>query len=117
METLCKIRDLYRSIADFESRFEKEYDLCLNEGMLLCSLLNIDKLSSGSIAEYLGLSSSNTSKIIKHVEEKELIIRVIGDMDKRQMYFSLTNKGREVINKIKCNKIEMPQLLLNVVEK
>lgn len=36
MDTLCKIRDMYRAIAEFEIRFEKAYQLGLNEGMLLC---------------------------------------------------------------------------------
>lgn len=31
MDTLCKIRDLYRAIALFEARFEKTHHLCLNE--------------------------------------------------------------------------------------
>lgn len=55
METLCKIRDLYRAIAEFETRFEKVHHLCLNEGMLLCCLSKKKRLSSGEIAELLGL--------------------------------------------------------------
>ena len=43
METLCKIRDVYRAIAEFEVQFTQMYDLSLNEGMLLCTLLNTPK--------------------------------------------------------------------------
>ena len=39
MEVLCKIRDIYRAIAEFEAQFEQAYGLSLNEGMLLCTLL------------------------------------------------------------------------------
>jgi len=46
METLCKIRDVYRAIAEFEVQFTQMYDLSLNEGMLLCTLLNTPKLTS-----------------------------------------------------------------------
>lgn len=49
METLCKIRDLYRAIAEFETRFEKAHHLCLNEGMLLCCLSRKKRLSSADI--------------------------------------------------------------------
>ena len=73
METLCKIRDLYRAIAEFETRFEKAHHLCLNEGMLLCCLSRKKRLSSGEIAEQLGLSNSNTSKVIRSVEDKGYI--------------------------------------------
>ena len=49
METLCKIRDVYRAIAEFEVQFTQMYDLSLNEGMLLCTLLNTPKLTSSEI--------------------------------------------------------------------
>ena len=82
METLCKIRDLYRAIAEFETRFEKAHQLCLNEGMLLCCLSRKKRLSSGEIAEQLGLSNSNTSKVIRSVEDKGYIERNLGDCAK-----------------------------------
>ena len=49
--TLCRIRDLYRAIAEFENQFAKAYSLSLNEGMLLCTLLDNGQLSSSEIAE------------------------------------------------------------------
>ena len=75
METLCRIRDIYRAIAEFEVKFMQEFDLSLNEGMLLCILLNTPKLTSSEIAEALGLSASNASKIIRSVEEKRISVR------------------------------------------
>ena len=78
MEDLCKIRDVYRAIAEFETQFMQQYNLSLNEGMLLCTLLNTPRLTSGEIAEALGLTCSNTSKLIRSVEEKKLIARIIG---------------------------------------
>lgn len=115
METLCKIRDIYRLVYDFEINFEKHFGLTLNEGMLLCSLNNTVKLSSGEIASSLGLSCSNTSKVIKSVENKNLIKRGIGAEDKRQMYFSLTDKGKEIIHRIKSADIEISEALTKLV--
>lgn len=117
METLCKIRDIYRSVSEFESRFEKTYQLCLNEGMLLCSLSQADQLTSGEIAGLLGLTTSNTSKVIRSVENKGLIKRYLGNKDKRQMYFSITSAGKEKLTAIKCNTLEIPELLRSIVEK
>ena len=51
METLCKIRDIYATIEKFEVEFEKEYGLSLNEGMLLCTLLEFKTLSSTVLAK------------------------------------------------------------------
>lgn len=111
METLCKIRDIYRSIAEFEVKFQQQFNLCLNEGMLLCSLSKEDRLSSGEIAQILGLSTSNTSKVIKSVENKGYIIRVLGDTDKRHMYFSLTIEGLKRLQQIQSDSVEIPDIL------
>ena len=112
METLCKIRDVYRAIAEFEVQFTQMYDLSLNEGMLLC---NTPKLTSSEIAEALGLSASNTSKVIRSVEGKKLITRLIGKEDKRQMRFSLTTEGKNRISDIKNATFELSELLQQVV--
>lgn len=111
METLCKIRDIYRSIIEFEQLFQKEYGVCLNEGMLLCSLSKSDQLSSGEIAELLGLTTSNASKVIKSVENKSFIERILGKEDKRQMYFTLTDKGKECLQSLDCSRIRMSETL------
>lgn len=115
MKDLCKIRDIYRAIAEFEAQFVQEYNLSLNEGMLLCALLEHSRLASGEIAESLGLSHSNTSKLIRSVEEKRLIARIVGKVDKRQMHFSLTAEGKELIDSIKNTVHEMPELLQEIV--
>lgn len=111
MEKLCKVRDLQRAVAQFEVQFEKLYGIGLNEGMLLCSLATSGRLSSGEIGELLGLTPSNTSKVIKSAENKGLIERVMGIKDKRQMYFSLSATGNVLLKKIKCSEIELPDLL------
>ena len=105
METLCKIRDVYRAIAEFEVQFTQMYDLSLNT----------PKLTSSEIAEALGLSASNTSKVIRSVEGKKLITRLIGKEDKRQMRFSLTTEGKNRISDIKNATFELSELLQQVV--
>lgn len=117
MERFCKIRDLYRSISEFEHNFEQVHGLCLNEGMLLCTLSNSSEemLSSGALADSLGLTCSNTSKLIKAIEDKGYISRVLGKTDKRQMYFKLTKKGKEKMQNIHCQEIEIPALLNEVI--
>lgn len=116
MEDLCKIRDVYRAIVEFEGQFVQMYGLSLNEGMLLCTLLDSPKLTSTEIAEALGLSASNASKVIRSVEEKRLITRLIGKEDKRRMRFSLSAEGKRRITDIKNATLGMPDLLKRVVE-
>lgn len=110
MNNLCKLRDIYRLIREYEEYFQQKHDLCLNEGMLLCSL-QTGELSSGQISEKLGLTNSNTSKIIRSVEAKNFIKRIPGEKDKRQMYFSLNESGHEKIKKIKSEEDQIQSLL------
>ncbi|MDD3668227.1 hypothetical protein SDC9_12423 [bioreactor metagenome] len=111
MDIICKIRDIYKLIGEFEGQFYKEYGITLNEGMLLCSLLEKRTLSSTELAKNLGLTCSNTSKVIKSVEEQGFVERQLGKEDKRQMYFALTEKGAECILSVKNSKINIPREL------
>src|SRR5574344_1113689 len=111
MDIICKIRDIYKLIGEFEGQFNKEYGITLNEGMLLCSLLEKRTLSSTELAKNLGLTCSNTSKVIKSVEEQGFVERQLGKEDKRQMYFALTEKGAECILSVKNSKINIPREL------
>ena len=115
MEKICKIRDIQRAIMQFETQFETQYGICLNEGMALCSLFKSEKLTSGEIGELLGLTSSNTSKVIDKIEKKGYVNRIPGKGDKRQMYFSLSNAGKNLISSIKCEDIEISDFISELV--
>lgn len=111
MEKLCRIRELQRAVNRFEAALERSYGICLNEGMALCSLSKAGRLSCGELGEMLGLTPSNTSKVLRSVEGKGYVNRELGTNDKRQMYFSLTEKGRVLLGSINCEEIETPELL------
>lgn len=115
VETLCRIRDLYRSIAEFENAFHSRYGITLNEGMLMCVLKTEGELTSSVLAERLGLSFSNMSKVIASVEKKGFLERKLGETDKRQMYFFLTDEGQKVMDDISCCDIELPEMLRKVL--
>ena len=105
MRNICIMRDIYRALNDFERDFEK-----------LCCLENAS-LSSGEIAESTGMTCSHTSKMIGSVEGKGLIERVLGERDKRQMYFHLTVKGRECLQGMVCGSVPVPDILQPIFEK
>lgn len=112
-EPLCRIRDILRTISEFEASFQARHGIGLNEGMLLCSISKYGKCCSGEVAGLLGLTSSNTSKVIASAEKKKLVKRIIGKEDKRQMYFSLTQAGEKCLKHIKAS----PEDMLAVIEK
>lgn len=114
MQSLCMINELAKEVSSFESAFKENHGLSLNEGMLLCSLSK-GLHSANSLAAVLKLSSSNTSKIINLVEGKGLINRKICKDDKRQMLFSLSQKGKEKIEAIKCSEIVFPPIIESLI--
>lgn len=100
MEPLCRIRDLQRAIARFEAGFEQAYGLNLNEGMALCTLAGRDGLCSGPLADEIGLSPSNTSKVLRSLENKGLVVCTPGLEDRRQIRYSPTGAGRRLLQTI-----------------
>ena len=113
MDKLCKIRDLQRAVHQFESAFEKRYGICLNEGMTLCSLSKTGRLCPGELGELLGLTPSNTSKVLRSVEQKGLVTSELCNEERRQMYYSLTQQGRELLASVSCREVETPEILRN----
>ena len=118
-KSLSYIRELYQAIVDFEMGFQQTFDMTFNEGVILCALKKTP-LSSGELAKELKLSASNTSKVIKSVEDKGFIERYMGQKDRRKMYFTLTESGKVKINSLKCDETHMPPKLkeiLHTIEK
>ena len=114
---ICHLRDIYRAISALEQEMQKLHGININEGMLLCLLSENKSLTSGEIADALGLTCSNTSKIICAVEKKGLILRVMGKADKREMYFSLSAAGKKRLEEMKDCDWELPEILTQVLEK
>ena len=54
---------------------------------------------------------SATMPFTAKAQDKELIVRSLGDKDKRQMYFTLSDKGKICLNQLKENEIEVPKML------
>ena len=112
------MRELFKALSELETRLMEQYGVSLNEAMALCCIGG-DTLTASVISENTGLSASHTSKVIRSIEEKELIVRNLGDKDKRQMHFtfSLTKSGTKIYLNIykqflkKANEIEIPELL------
>ena len=112
MNTICKMRDIYKALSIFETAFEEVYGISLNEAMVLCALREAGKeITSTAIAERTEMAPSHTSKVIRAVEYKGLIRRALGEVDKRQMYFSLTEAVKKRLNELDLDKVEIPEML------
>lgn len=110
-ECICKIRDIYRDIAAFESSLQRQLGLNINEAMLLCLVAERQNISSGQLAEEMALTPSNTSKVIAALEKTALIRRHTCKEDKRCMKFAITKKGGELLARLNCDDICLPDNL------
>ena len=62
MEPICIIKEIYKTLYQFEKTFAEAHDITINEAMLLCCLKSGEAKSAGSICEYIGLSNSRPSR-------------------------------------------------------
>lgn len=110
------IRDVLKALSNFETAFEQAYELSLNEAMVLCALQEYgSEMTSTSIAKKTEMSPSHTSKVIRTLEEKELIKRSLSEEDKRLMFFCLTQTGLERLGELSLDKVKIPALLKPIV--
>ena len=105
---LCRIRDIYRAVVSFENELQQAVGLNINEAALLCVLSDGKTRLSGEIAEALGVTRSNASKIIASLEKQMYIHRQPCEEDSRCQKFRITKKGRDKLSQIQCDDIKMP---------
>lgn len=49
--------------------------------------------------------------MLRSVEQKGLVTRELCNEDRRQMYYSLTQQGRELLASVSCREVETPEIL------
>ncbi len=68
-------------------------------------------MTATSLSKRTDLRPSHTSKMLRILEEKELIVRELGNEDRRQMYLHLSSTGKQRVSELEVDKVEMPELL------
>lgn len=111
MECICNVKDIFKTLYQFEKDFADAHNITINEAMLLCCLKDSDCKTAGTLCEYIGLSNSRVSKVITSVENKGYIDRSLCKEDKRQMLFSLTDKGKEKVDQMMSAQLNFDKLL------
>lgn len=116
MIDFCSIKEIQKALNDLESNFKSSYGICINEASVMCSLSDCC-LTSSEIAKCADLRASHTSKTIRSVEDKGLIKRKVGKLDRRLMRFSLTAKGTDLMKRMKEDQILIPEKLKPLLNK
>lgn len=111
IQCICRMRELFKALSDLEADLIANYQVTLNEAMALCSV-GQETVTASVIVERTGMTPSHASKVLRSIEAKELVIRSLGEQDKRQMYFVLSEKGRNCLEDIKRKGVRVPDLLV-----
>ena len=92
---------------------QKATSLTTGEMGILGCLQVHDGLKPKELIEYTGCSSAHIAKSIRNLSAKGYITRNITPLDKRSAVISLTEQGRNYINNIYTNAIDMTEKLLD----
>lgn len=110
MESICKLKDIYKALYNFEKEFAEKNGITINEGMILCCLKDGNSKSANELCEFVGLSNSRVSRVINTVESKGYIVREMGAVDKRQMIFTLSESGKNKVEAMLKEEIDFKGL-------
>ncbi|MDH6311123.1 DNA-binding MarR family transcriptional regulator [Dysgonomonas sp. PFB1-18] len=86
---------MHKTLYNLDKEFLKDNGITLNESIIVYSLAENKSFCAGYLSEQLGLSNSRTSRILLSLEEKGYITRRMGNIDKRQVLFTLTESGKQ----------------------
>ncbi|MBI9096647.1 MAG: MarR family transcriptional regulator [Sphaerochaeta sp.] len=107
MIDLCAIRKLQTSLRAFEKHLKEETGLSFNDALLLCAV-NKGVEEPGLLAKELELSPSRLTRILDSLESRDLIKRELSSHDRRSMLITLTQKGKQMVEKYSCSGITLP---------
>lgn len=115
IQCVCMMSNLVKAISELEDSLRNLHGLSLNEAVIMCSIGD-SVVSAGTVSEQTGLKPSHVSKILKALETCGLVERKIGNEDRRQMYFSLSEEGASRLEKLKSEQIPVPAILRTFTE-
>ena len=105
-DSFCQLRDMFQTINKVELQLQELLGLKINEAMVLFQLSEKDGMLSGRIAEALGLSRSNASKVIVAMEKKGYLRRQTCKKDSRCQRFFLEAGGKDMLHKLQALQLD-----------
>lgn len=115
MESICKLKDIYKALYEFEAAFHEQFGITLNEGIVIC-MLSKGPMKAGDICAECSLSTSRLSKVLGALEQKGLIVRTMGKNDRRTIYVELTQAGVEKKSVMSPEKVCIPESLSKMLK-
>jgi len=100
-ECLCYVTGrAFRNMLSCYGPFIKEYNLTVSQLFLLLALYEKDASTPQELSSKLALNSSTLTGILDRLESKGLITREINASDRRSIIIRLTDKAKELKDKL-----------------
>lgn len=94
------IRRMSRNLERHSHDLEKEFGLTVPQLNVLWAVGSSGRAPIGQIAERISLSSATLTSIVDRLEQHDLVTRERSTTDKRQVFVSLTEGGRRVLDRV-----------------
>ena len=90
-----QIKSVWHSISKMYNSFAEEYGLTFTMALVLLNLDDDDGMPSTQIGPSVGLEPRSLTRLLKKMEDEDLITKKPSKEDKRQVYILLTENGIE----------------------
>lgn len=93
---IYNLRKSWLSIAKFYNEMTSLYGGTISMAFVLLAIYEEDGVPVTKIAPRIGMEPNSLSRILKELEEKEILVRNKSTEDSRVVHIRLTNKGKEL---------------------
>jgi len=111
------IKILWHSISNIYNQLAQEFDLTQSTGYVLLNIDTKNGTPATSIAPLMGMKSTSLSRVLRNMENEQLIFRKKEPSDKRLVKIHLTEKGKEKKEIAKKVVIEFNEYLIERLSK
>jgi len=91
-----------KAIRSIERKFNKEFDLTLNQCRLILYIHNKNYVELSHINEWLNIDKSTTTRMIRPILVKGFIDKFYQFGDKRKIYLKISDTGKDNVAKIEA---------------
>ena len=98
-QVLVTLRGIVRSIDLRSRKLDRECGLTVPQLIVLKAITRAGTVSVGELAEAVNLSGATVTGVLDRLEQRDCVVRMRSDQDKRRVMVEATARGRDVLEK------------------
>ena len=97
-DILLNLRRISHAVDSYSSQLKKKTGLTGPQILLIQEIGRAGEICSSRLTSLVYLTQPTVTTILDRLEEKNIILRTRSGADKRRVFLSLTDKGREILS-------------------